>query len=286
MESVNISGIELPLLGIGTFSLDNTTLRSVLCEGYAIGYRFIDTAFRYSNESEIGKIIINNDLKFDLQSKVWGGQLCGHRRFLWLDKGRLRTAYNVSCKKLQKSSLTSYLIHGYYRGCEETYKKMMRLRDSGILKLIGVCNITIEEIDYFANCVGEYPMIVQNEIHPYMAQREMVSYCRERGIQLEARSPFAHGDVMNEWQENPILQSLANFYHKTVPQIILRWIVQQDIIAIPRTSRVDHLKENYNIFDFSLTKSQMNQIFSLNRNQSYGVISNKQLKSTISKISL
>ena len=112
-----------------------------------------------------------------------------------------------------------------------------------------------------------------NSQYPYFANEELIAFCRKNKIIVEARSPFAHGDVMEEWKNHPVLKRLAGRYMKTVPQIILRWIVQQRIIALPRSSNYSHLSENIDIFDFSLNEDDMYAVSALNRNLSFGCLS-------------
>ncbi len=116
-------------------------------------------------------------------------------------------------------------------------------------------------------------MLNQIEIHPYHSSKELISFCQDNGIIVEARSPFAHGDALKDWGSDRILQNLSTEYQKTVPQIILRWITQQKVVVLPRSTTQKHIKDNINIFDFKMTESQLLMIDKLNRNQSFGIIS-------------
>ena len=193
---------------------------------------------------------------------------------LRLDKQSVKKAFRKSLDRLNKIDV--FLIHSYFYGCERFYKDLISLKDEKLVPFIGICNCNISQLQNIYNCVGEYPMVVQVEIHPYNSQKKIIDFCHNNNIIIEARSPFAHGDVMHEWYENKRLLDIANYYNKSIPQIILRWLIQQNIIPIYRSTNINHISENININDFSLTLDQMNIIDKLNKDISFGFISNKQ----------
>lgn len=117
------------------------------------------------------------------------------------------------------------------------------------------------------------PDVVQVEIHPYFSNKSLIEFCHLHNIVIEARSPFAHGDAMNDWLNEPILQNIAIAHQSTIYQVILRWITQQNVIGLPRTSNIEHLKENMNSFDIILSEDEIRAIDSLNKNRSYGYVS-------------
>lgn len=274
MEYIELNESKLPLVGLGTFSQHGEVLRKTITTSLEAGVNYFDTAFKYQNEKEIGQILrcskIDNVM---LQSKVCAKQLLGSKRWLWLDKESVEKAYKNTCKRLEKDSIDVFLLHSFMQGQEMFYEQLMRLRDHKAVKIIGVCNFGIEQLEQLKQKVGEYPMLLQAEIHPYHSQKGLIGFCKQNNITLEARSPFAHGDVMNEWESDKDLISISNHYGKSIQQIILRWIVQQGIIAMPRSSNPKHIVDNYKIFDFSLTNEEMTSIDKLNRNQSFGFVS-------------
>lgn len=274
MEYINNDEIRLPLIGLGTFSLHGERLSKVVYASIQLGYNFFDTATKYGNEEEIG-IAIKDVTDILLQSKVHDRQLIGTKRYLWLNKKSVKKSHMLSSKRLQ-SNPDIYLLHSTFKGYEQHFKELVSLRENRKTKAIGICNISLEQLKSLVKKTGRKPDIVQVEIHPYHSNKELIDYCKGQEILVEARSPLAHGDVMEEWKSNAVLQNISSKYGKSIPQVILRWITQQNVIAIVRTKNVDHLKENINIFDFTLTEDELNKIDSLNKNQSFGFISSKR----------
>lgn len=274
MEYINLDETKLPLVGLGTFSQHGDVLRKTITTSLEAGVNYFDTAFKYQNEKEIGQILECSNVDYVvLQSKVCAKQLLGSKKWLWLDKESVEKAYKKTCKRLEKDSIDVFLLHSFMQGQEKFYEQLMRLRDHKAVKIIGVCNFGIEQLEQIKQKVGEYPMLLQAEIHPYHSQKELIGFCKQNNITLEARSPFAHGDVMNEWGADKTLASISVHYGKSIQQIILKWIVQQGIIAMPRSSNPKHIVDNYSIFDFSLTNEEMASIDRLNKNQSFGFVS-------------
>jgi len=274
MEYISVGETKLPLVGLGTFSQHGEVLSESITAFLDAGGKYFDTAFKYQNEAAIGQMLkCTNVENVVLQSKVCAKQLLGSKKWLWLDKESVQKAYKNSCKRLQKDSIDVFLLHSVMRDYERFYEQLMFLRDRKMVKVIGVCNFGIEQLEQLKVKVGEYPMLLQAEIHPYYSQKELISFCNQNNIVLEARSPFAHGDVIQEWNDNSILKQIAECHNKTIEQIVLRWIVQQNVIAVPRSSNPVHIKENTEIFDFTLTNGQMNAIDGLNQNRSFGYVS-------------
>lgn len=274
MEYINLFETKLPLVGLGTYSQHGEVLRKSITTSLEVGINYFDTAYKYQNEKEIGRILKYSNIdSIVLQSKVCARQLLGSKKWLWLDKESVEKSYKKTCKRLEKDSIDVFLLHSVIQGQEKYYEQLMRLRDHKAVKVIGVCNFGIDQLEQIKKRVGEYPMLLQAEIHPYHSQKELIRFCKQNNILLEARSTFAHGDMIREWNDNPTLKQIAEYHKKTIPQIILRWIVQQDIIAMTRSSNPIHIKENTEIFDFELLDNQMSAIDSLNQNRSFGYVS-------------
>lgn len=270
------SKIYIPLIGLGTYSQFNETLNHSITTAISNGVLLIDTAYKYQNERDIANVIkgVPRNQLF-IQSKVCARQLLGRLSRLRLDKQSIRKAYHTSCRNLGVKYLDSYLIHSYFCGAEKHYNKLMYLRNNGLVPIIGFCNVNIDQIKSIYNACGEYPMTIQVEIHPYHSQKQLIEFCNEHNIKVQARSPFAHGDVLNEWMEHDTIKKIAIEHGKSVPQIILRWLTQQGVTPIFRSRREEHIVANANIFTFELTQNQMHTIDSLNKNLSFGYISNK-----------
>ena len=169
-------------------------------------------------------------------------------------------------------------MHSHIDWYMEAYNDILELYEQGRIRAIGACNCTIEQLRRFKSMHGVYPMVNQVEMHPYYNRLELVDFCNENQIVLQAFSPFAHGDYLRELLNNKVLQGLSQKYNKTIGQIILRWFVQRNISVIPQSSNPIHIKENIDIFDFELQDSEVNDINSLNRNTSYGSFSQKRAK--------
>ena len=277
MEHIDIESHKISFLGVGTYPIKGELLNTVLSTAVSVGYNLIDTAYKYNNEEEIGRFISSLRIgnKIYVETKLSTTQLTS-QTFLGivLKKKTIAQALKESCRKLGVDILDIYLLHGPYN-CVNLYGELIKLRSAGKIALIGGCRLEIQHMDEIYARYKEYPSINQIELHPFLTNKNIINYCRERGIIVEARSPFTHGDALKDFLKNPTLCRIATLHRKTVPQIILRWIIQQGIIAIPRSSQVEHIKENADIFDFCLTEFQMQEIDSLNQDKSYGCLSSK-----------
>lgn len=276
MDYIHIGKHKISLLGVGTFPLKGDILKSIIQSAVDSGYNLIDTAHKYQNEKEIGNIVSQyNNNKIYIETKLSATQLIS-KSFLGFNysKPTPLQALKESCKKIGVKSLDIYLLHGP-TNCVDLYGELIKLRDAGKIDIIGGCRMEIQHMEEIYARYKEYPSINQIELHPFYTNKCIVNYCREKGIVVEARSPFTHGDALKDFLKNPTLCRIASIHQKTVPQIILRWIIQQGIIAIPRSSNVEHIKENADIFDFCLTEFQIQEIDSLNQDKSYGCLSSK-----------
>lgn len=271
MEYIDNGIIKLPILGLGTFTMHGEQLRSVVNEAVRLGYKLFDTATKYENEADLG-VVLNRGIDHIIQSKVHATQLLGNMRFLRLNKKSIKKSILLSRDRLNTIP-DIYLLHSPFNGYENHLIDLYSIRERGELKAMGICNITLTELRELINKTGIKPDIIQVEIHPFFNNRELVDYCNDKGIIVEARSPLAHGDALQEWQSNKVLQSISSNYGISIPQVILRWIIQQNVSVIVRTINSQHLKENIDIFNFSLTDKEMSFISSLNKNLSYGYIS-------------
>ena len=273
MEFVRNGDFQLPLLGLGTFSMHGSQLNEVVSNALSLGYGLFDTATKYGNESDLGPALKGAQVL--LQSKVHAAQLLGDLKCLRLNKKSVSQSFKLSSERLGVTP-DIYLIHSPFQGYERHFADLVSLRDQGMVKAVGVCNVGLEQLKGLINTTGQKPDVVQAEIHPYHNNKALIMFCKEQGILVEARSPLAHGDVMQEWLSKDVFQRIASNYGKRVPQVILRWITQQDVVTLVRSTRLDHLEENSNIFDFSLSEKEMDDIDSLNKNLSFGFVSSKR----------
>lgn len=226
-----------------------------------IGYRHIDTAAFYENEEGVGQAIRESGIPREqvfVTTKVWN-----------TDQGYETTlkAFDASLKKLGFDYVDLYLVHWPVKGkYKETYKALEKLYKDGYVRAIGVSNFQIHHLqDVLADCEIK-PMVNQVEYHPRLTQKELLTFCRENGIQLEAWSPLMRGEILTE----PTIVEIGKKYGKTPAQVVLRWDLQHGVVTIPKSVTPARIKENADIFDFSLTDEEMKQIDALNLNKRVG----------------
>ena len=191
---------------------------------------------------------------------------------LYLNKQSPRRSVKASLTKLGKSCLDIYLLHSPFKDYHIAYSKLLEEQQLGRIKVLGVSGFNEEQLRCIKQFCGIYPMVNMIELHPYHSSKELVAFCQENGIQVIARSPFAHGIILKELSDNVKICNIAIKYCKSIPQIVLRLIIQQDVVAMHRTQNVIHLKENIDIFDFELDDNEMNIMYLLNKNLSFGVV--------------
>lgn len=256
------NGVKMPSIGFGTYKSgsEDETARIVK---YAldIGYRHIDTASFYGNEVGVGKGIkdsrVNREDIF-LVTKLWND-----------DHGYEKTikAFNKSLEKLQVEYIDLYLIHWPNKLNSETWRAFEYLYSIGKVKAIGVCNFKIGHLEELRKSAKIMPMVNQIEVHPLSSKNNMLNYCNGNNIQLVAWSPIMRGKIFS----SELIMGLSEKYKKTIAEIVLRWHIQRGVIPIPKSSNEERIKENFDIFDFKLTKEDMNNIDSLNEGDNISV---------------
>ena len=260
------NGVKMPWLGLGVFQVEDgeTTISSVRT-AIKNGYRSIDTAAIYDNETGVGigikeGIELAGITREDLfiTSKVWNADL-GYEETL--------KAFEVSLEKLGLDYLDLYLIHWPKEGkYKDAWRAMERLYKEGKIKAIGVSNFQIHHLEDLWEAAEVKPMINQVELHPRLTQKELIKYCQERNIQMQAWSPLMQGQLL----ENEELKEIAAKYNKSVAQVIIRWDLQNKIITIPKSIKEHRIIENSNVFDFELTKEEMAKIDALDQHHRVG----------------
>jgi len=256
------NGVKMPWLGLGVYKLrDGEETVRVVKKAIEIGYRSIDTAALYGNEQGVGQAIKESDIAREelfVTTKVWNDRQ-GYETTL--------KAFEESRKKLDLDYLDLYLIHWPVAGkYKETWKALEKLYKEGYIRAIGVSNFQINHLQDLLEDSEMVPMVNQVEYHPYLTQKELHRFCKKHQIQLEAWSPLVRGKILN----HPYVTELSRKYHKTPAQIILRWDLQHEVVTIPKTSQVNRLKENADIFDFELHSEDMQQLDQLDQNLRVG----------------
>ncbi|KDE50166.1 aldo/keto reductase [Geobacillus sp. CAMR5420] len=256
------NGVKMPWVGLGVYKVkEGEEVRSAVRTALEIGYRHVDTAAFYENEEGVGRAIRESGIPREqvfVTTKVWN-----------TDQGYETTlkAFDKSLKKLGFDYVDLYLVHWPVKGkYKETYKALEKLYKDGYVRAIGVSNFHIHHLqDVLAECEIK-PMVNQVEYHPRLTQKELLTFCRENGIQLEAWSPLMRGEILSE----PTIVDIGRKYGKTPAQVVLRWDLQHGVVTIPKSVTPARIKENADIFDFSLTDEEMKQIDALNLNKRVG----------------
>ncbi|WP_434305649.1 aldo/keto reductase [Clostridium botulinum] len=260
------NGVKMPLLGFGTYKAENgnIVIQSVK-EALRIGYRHIDTASYYGNEEGVGTAIKESGIPREeifLVSKVWNS-----------DQGYEKTlkSFENSIKELGTDYLDLYLVHWPQSLTKETWKALEKLYKEGRVKAIGVSNFLVDHLKWLLEDVEIMPMVNQVEFHPQLIQKELMEFCSKNNIQLEAWSPLMRGKVF----EIELLQDLAKKYDKTISQIVLRWDLQMGVVTIPKSVTQSRIKDNADIFDFEISKEDMDRIQQLDKGLRAGSDPNK-----------
>jgi len=253
------TGDEIPSVGFGTYKLTGTEGIRAIENALDIGYRHIDTAEGYNNQREVSQAIKNSKLSrrdLFITSKV------GYDNLHYND---VIQACEETLQELNTDYLDLYLIHWPNKKIpiEETMKAMGKLKGDGKIKNIGVSNFTIKHLEGVNNLTDEEIVLNQVEFHPYHNQEGLYKYCKENNILLTAYSPIARGEVFGD----SIIAEIAKKYGKNEAQITLKWMMQKDIIVIPRSSNSAHIKSNFDIFDFELNNDEIYMIDNIDKQE-------------------
>ncbi len=265
-KTVLNNGVEMPWFGLGVFKVeDGPELVEAVKSAIKAGYRSIDTAAIYGNEKAVGEGIragikeagISREDLF-ITSKVWNSYQ-GYETTL--------AAYEESLKKLELDYLDLYLVHWPVEGkYKDTWRALETLYKEKRVRAIGVSNFQIHHLQDVMKDAEIKPMINQVEYHPRLTQKELQAFCKEQGIQMEAWSPLMQGQLL----DNETLQEIAEKHGKTTAQVILRWDLQNGVITIPKSTKEHRIIANADIFNFELTKEDMEKIDALNQNHRVG----------------
>ncbi len=254
--------LEIPWLGFGTYKIrpGEETVRSVT-EALDVGYRHIDTAEYYDNERGVGQAVRGSPLRRDevfVTTKVWNNNQ-GYENTL--------QAFEDSLSRLGMDYVDLYLVHWPVSGkFKETWKALEEICRSDRAKAIGVSNFLIQHLEDLLRSAEIVPAVNQVEFHPHLFQRELLEYCRKRGIQMEAWSPLKKGEVPSI----EALQRIGKRYGKTAAQVALRWDLQHGVVTIPKTVHRERMEENSDIFDFQISDEDMELIDSLDHSERVG----------------
>lgn len=262
MQTVTLNnGVKMPILGFGVFQIsDPAECEQSVLDALETGYRLIDTAVSYQNEEAVGYAIQKSGVTREeifLTTKVW-----------MQDSGYEKTkiAFEKSLKRLNVEYLDLYLIHQPYGDVHGSWRAMEELYKEGKIRAIGISNFQPDRVMDLI-CFNEIvPVVNQIETHPFHQQVETQKFLAENGIQIESWGPFAEGK--NGLFSNELLASIGENHYKSIAQVVLRWLIQRGVVAIPKSVRKSRMEENFNVFDFQLSEKEMESIKTLHQDES------------------
>jgi 2,5-diketo-D-gluconate reductase A len=250
------NGVEMPVLGFGVFQIpDAEECERSVSDAIRSGYRLIDTAAAYGNEEAVGRAIARSGVPRDelfVTTKLWISDA---------GEGPTRQAFERSLERLGLDYLDLYLIHQPFGDVYGAWRDMQRLYREGLARAIGVSNFQSDRVMDLIVHHEVVPAVNQIEVHPFHQQVETQQFLQENGVQIEAWAPFAEGQ--HGIFQNEVLRAIAEKHQKTVAQIILRWLTQRGVVAIPKSVRLDRMAENFDVFDVELDADDMTAIATL-----------------------
>ena len=262
MQNVKLNnGVEMPILGFGVYQIpDYDECKKAVLDALETGYRLIDTASAYQNEKAVGDAIkesgINRKELF-ITTKLWITEY-GYEK--------AKKGFEESMEKLQLDYLDLYLLHQPFNDYYGSWRALEELYENKKIRAIGVCNFYPDRLMDLAEHNKIKPAVNQIETHPFFQRESDNEIMKNYGTQIESWGPFAQGrkDLFN----NQILLDIGKKYNKSASQVILRWLIQRNIVAIPKSVHKERMIENFNIFDFELSSDDMNKIKSMDTGKS------------------
>lgn len=261
MEYITLNnGLKMPVLGYGVYQVSKEECQQCVMDALKVGYRSIDTAQSYFNEEQVGSAIVKSGVPREdifLTTKVWIEHY-GYEETL--------ASVKESMEKLQTNYLDLLLLHQPFADIYGAYRALEELYEAGKVKAIGISNLYPDRMIDIASFSKIKPMVNQVEVHPLHQQEEAKQWMNKYNIQIEAWAPFGEGrgDIFS----NPVLAKIGEKYGKSVAQVILRWHIQRGVVVIPKTTHIERMKENFNVFDFTLSQEDMKLIADLDKKQS------------------
>ncbi|MCS4637077.1 aldo/keto reductase [Staphylococcus aureus] len=258
------NGYPMPSVGLGVYKISDEDMTKVVNAAIDAGYRAFDTAYFYDNEASLGRALKDNGVDREdlfITTKLWNDYQDYEKTFEY---------FNKSIENLQTDYLDLFLIHW---PCEadglflETYKAMEELYEQGKVKAIGVCNFNVHHLEKLMAQSSIKPMVNQIEVHPYFNQQELQEFCDRHDIKVTAWMPLMRNRGL---LDNPVIVKIAEKYHKTPAQVVLRWHLAHNRIIIPKSQTPKRIQENIDILDFNLELTEVAEIDALDRNARQG----------------
>ncbi len=256
------NGAAIPLLGLGTFKIpDGPDVEQAVATALDAGYRHIDTAMIYRNEAGVGRAVAASGIdraEIFITTKLWNSDQ-GYETAL--------EAIDASLDRLAMDYVDLYLVHWPKpEHTADTWRAMEEIQAAGKARAIGVSNYLVHHLDQLFETATVAPSVNQIEFSPHLQSPELVAYCDARGIVIEAWSPLKQGAIVDD----PALRSIAGAHGVTVPQVVLRWLIQRGIVAIPKSVTPSRIIENANLYGFELTDAEMAAIDAMDRDERVG----------------
>ena len=267
------NGVKMPMAGIGTFLLSPDEAEASVLSALQCGYRLIDTANAYVNEKAVGRAMKKSGLARDeifLETKLWPS-------FYEQDD-----AVEKTLQRLDTNYIDLLLIHQPAGNYVSGYKLMEKAYKEGKVKSIGLSNFNEEQIKESLSICEVKPSVLQTEVHPYSQEKDLKKFLDKEGIVIQAWYPLGHGD--KALIQEPLFAEIGKKYGKSSAQIILRWHIQDGNIVIPGSKNPIHIKENFDLFDFSLTNDEMDQIYAMDKQKRYYISTPEMLDNYVKMI--
>ena len=270
------NGLEIPQFGLGVYQVpEGPETENAVLDALKMGIRHIDTAHAYQNERSVGNAIKKsgvNRKEIWITTKLWPSEY---------GEGKTSEAIDKMLKRLDTDYIDLLLLHQQFGDYIGAYKDMEKAVKDGRVKSIGLSNFESERLEEVLNMADIKPAVIQVECHPYYQQTALKKRVEKYGTKLESWYPIGHGDktLINE----NIFTELGKKYNKSNVQIILRWHIQEGNIVFPKTTNKEHMKDNFNIFDFELTSDEMNKIRSLDKNERYFTMTLEEQEKNLSQ---
>lgn len=267
------NGVKMPMAGIGTFLLTPDEAESAVLHALRDGYRLIDTANAYVNEKAVGRAIKKSGIdrgEIFLETKLWPSFY------------EQEDAVEKTLERLDTDYIDLLLIHQPAGNYVAGYRLMEQAYKAGKVRAIGLSNFNEAQIQEILNVCEVKPAVLQTEVHPYDQEKELKSFLKRSDMVIQAWYPLGHGDTA--LLKEPVFAGLGEKYKKSPAQVILRWHIQEGNIVIPGSKNPEHIRDNFDLFDFALTEEELEKIAALNQNKRYYTSTPELLNSYVSMV--
>lgn len=255
------NGVAMPILGFGVFQIPPEATERAVADALAAGYRHLDTAAAYGNEEAVGRAIRSSGIARDelfVTTKLWIQDAPAEQN--------TQRAFDASLRRLGLDFVDLYLIHQPYGDLYGEWRAMQDLHRQGLIRAIGVSNLYPDRLVDLIDHNEITPAVNQIETHPFFQRADYQELMRERGVQIESWGPLAEG--RNDLFSDPTLTAIGRAHGKSVAQVVLRWLIQREVVVIPKSVRPERMRENLDVFDFRLSEEEMGRIAAMDTGRS------------------